>query len=166
MFALSLGVFSGAAAASGPSSAASSGIAAAATARSRTQRAGQTIGPLFYPDERPDACPGSASGSIVQRRIRAGPERVGHVKTYLVELFVSRGAGDGLEARVQRARRAADDLRQAGLPIHYRRSIFVPDEETWFLLYEADLIDLVREAVVRAGLSPERVSEAVADSIA
>jgi hypothetical protein len=89
---------------------------------------------------------------------------VGNVTAYLVELYISRSEGDGVERRVELARGVADELTRAGLPVACQRSIFVPDEETWFLLYEADSVDLVREAVLRAGLAPERISEAVADS--
>jgi ubiquinone/menaquinone biosynthesis C-methylase UbiE len=44
--------------------------------------------------------------------------------------------------------------------VRYLQSFFVPEDETCFLLYEADSVDLVTEAVGRAGLRLEHVSAA------
>jgi hypothetical protein len=48
-----------------------------------------------------------------------------------------------------------------GTPIRYLRSIFVPDDETCFYLYEAASRDAVREAARRAQLPSDRVFEAI-----
>ena len=78
---------------------------------------------------------------------------------YLAELYLSRdGAGDDITAVAARAR-AAD-----GTQVRYLRSIFVPEDETWFLLYDAPSAAAVEEALARAGLRSERVLEAVTDT--
>ena len=57
---------------------------------------------------------------------------------YLVELYVSRSDAAGAEQGAERARLAAEELRREGAAVRYVRSIFVPEDETCFLLYEAD----------------------------
>ncbi len=79
---------------------------------------------------------------------------------YLVELYLSRiGAGD-LTAIVARARAAAAELSSEGAPVQCLRSIFVPADETWLLLYDAPDAVAVGRAVARADLRCERVLEA------
>ncbi len=46
--------------------------------------------------------------------------------------------------------------------MRYVRSIFVPDEETCFFLYEAPSADAVREIARRSALRFDRVSEIAA----
>ncbi len=81
---------------------------------------------------------------------------------FLVECYLSRAdtaaATDGSEG----ARRAADELTREGEEVRFLRSIFVPEDETCFYLYEAASVEVVREAARRAGLAFERVAEAVA----
>ena len=80
---------------------------------------------------------------------------------YLVELYLSRMGAGGLEAAVARARAAADAATYEGEPVRCLRSIFVPAEETWFLLYDGPSANAVENAVARAALPCERVLEAV-----
>lgn len=80
---------------------------------------------------------------------------------FLVELYVSRADAAAAERNGQSARRAAEELALQGIPVRYLRSIFVPEDETCFLLYEADSADLVRAAARRAELTFERVAEAI-----
>lgn len=80
---------------------------------------------------------------------------------FLVEVYLSRS--DGAEATAVRARAAAEQLTSEGASIRYLSSIFVPEDETCFVLYRADSAEAVREAARRASLSFERVSEAVAE---
>lgn len=83
---------------------------------------------------------------------------------YLVELYVARSDRAGAERRGDRARLAAEQLTHEGMPVRYLRSIFVPEDETCFYLYEASSPDVVREATRRAGFTAERVTEAVPDT--
>ncbi len=81
---------------------------------------------------------------------------------FLLELYISRTddlavVRGAVEARVA----AVEALTREGTPIRYVRSIFVPEDETCFYLYEAASVDAVREAAHRAGLAFERIAETV-----
>lgn len=83
------------------------------------------------------------------------------VGEFLVECYASAVPPEGVRRSAARAHAAAEELAHEGTPIRYVRAIFVPADETCFFLYEADSADVVREAVRRAGLSYERVSESL-----
>ncbi|MEJ7791881.1 MAG: nickel-binding protein [Gaiellaceae bacterium] len=80
---------------------------------------------------------------------------------FLVELYVARTDAAGAERNGKSARRAAEELTREGVEVQYVRSIFVPDDETCYLLFEARSADVVREAARRADLPFDRVAEAV-----
>jgi Protein of unknown function (DUF4242) len=80
---------------------------------------------------------------------------------YLVELYLPKTGADDLHHAVARARAAAEEVTREGTAVRYLRSIFVPDDETHFLLYEARSPAAVAEATRRAGMDLERISEAV-----
>ncbi len=82
---------------------------------------------------------------------------------YLVETYISRADGGAVRRGAENACRAAEDLSREGTRIRYVQSIFVPDEETCFFIYEAASADDVREAATRAALPFERVTEAVSE---
>lgn len=77
---------------------------------------------------------------------------------FLVELYVSRTDGAAAVRRERRARRAAEELKREGTPVHYVRSIHVPEEETCFFLYEAASAAAVHEALRRSALQFDRVA--------
>lgn len=83
---------------------------------------------------------------------------------FLVELYVSRTDAGAAERGAERAERAARQLRCEGTPVRYLRSIFLPEEETCFYLYEAETVDAVHEAARRAALPVDRVTAAVTES--
>jgi hypothetical protein len=62
-----------------------------------------------------------------------------------------------------RARQASEQLRREGTPVRFVRSIFVPEDETCFYLYEAPSADDVREAARRAAIPVESLVEAITD---
>jgi hypothetical protein len=76
---------------------------------------------------------------------------------FLVEFYVSCADADGVERESQRARRAAAALTTEGQPVRFVRSIFVPEDETCFLLVEADTAEIAHEVVTRAAVPFERV---------
>ena len=80
---------------------------------------------------------------------------------YLAELYRASGEGDDLVKAAARARAAADGLARTGTRVRCIRSVFVPDDETWFLLYEAPSAAAVAEAAGKADLRVERVVEAL-----
>src|SRR5207248_2101312 len=59
------------------------------------------------------------------------------MQEYLLELYISRTDPRVIAARGESARAAAIELTRRGTPVRYRRSIFLPDEETCFVLFEA-----------------------------
>jgi len=76
---------------------------------------------------------------------------------FLVELYVSGADADGAGRETRRARCAAAAMTAEGRPVRFVRSIFVPEEETCFLLVEADSAEVVHEAALRASVRYERV---------
>jgi hypothetical protein len=81
------------------------------------------------------------------------------VTEFLVELYVSRTDHAAAERDAESARRGAEELTQEGTPVRCVQSIFVPEDETCFLHFEASSADAVREAGRRAALSFDRVAE-------
>lgn len=79
---------------------------------------------------------------------------------FLVELYVARSNGAAVERGARSARLAAETLTREGTQVRYLSSIFVPEDETCFYLYEADSAEAVREAAARAALDYERIAEA------
>jgi hypothetical protein len=80
---------------------------------------------------------------------------------YLLELYVSK-----TDARVavdlgERARAAAEELTRRGTTVRYQSLIFVPDEETCFVLFRAGSADAVRVTARLAELACERISTAI-----
>jgi hypothetical protein len=80
---------------------------------------------------------------------------------FLVEVYVSRADPAAVERGAERARLAAEELTREGTPVRYLRSIFVPEDETCFFLYEAASVEDVEEAARRASLRFERGAVAV-----
>ena len=83
---------------------------------------------------------------------------------FLVELYVSGVDPGAVERDAERARLGAEELTREGKPVRYLRSIFVPEDETCFFLFEAASADSVREAATRAALPFERVAGAITGS--
>ena len=83
---------------------------------------------------------------------------------YLLELYVARADAPAVDQGAARVRRAAEEYSREGTPIRYLRSIFVPEDETCFLLFDAVDAASVQEALVRAGLPYERITDAVTAS--
>ena len=79
-----------------------------------------------------------------------------------MELYRPKGAVRDLASATERAKSAAAGVGSGGVRVRCLRSIFVPEEETWFLLYEGPSAEAVRDAVDRAALPCARVMEAIA----
>ena len=80
---------------------------------------------------------------------------------YLVETYLSRGLAGERASREQRARVAAAQLEQEGTSVHFDRSIYVPEDEICFFVFEACSGRDAALAAQRAELDPIRVVEAV-----
>ena len=75
---------------------------------------------------------------------------------YLAELYLPRLRTSDLTAATERARTTAVDVR-------FLRSIFVPDDETLFLLYQGHPATAVKDALTRCALRYDRILEAVTE---
>ena len=80
---------------------------------------------------------------------------------FLVELYVSRTDTAAATRGAERLGRAAAQLTGEGMPVQHLRSIFVPEDETCFLLFEAVSAEAVREVSRRCALPFERVAGAI-----
>jgi hypothetical protein len=79
---------------------------------------------------------------------------------YLIETYMPRTAAAAVGRGAELARAAADGLAREGTAVRYLRSIFVPEDETCFYVYEAESVDAVRAAAERASLPTARVMKA------
>jgi hypothetical protein len=80
---------------------------------------------------------------------------VGRIDTlayYTLELVRPAGGWDRLPELTARARAASEQLSREGRQVRFVRSVFVPEDETCFYVYEAIRVENVREAARRAAL--------------
>lgn len=78
---------------------------------------------------------------------------------FTVELHQPDGGWAGLQRATSSARQAAAELRAEGRPVRFLRSIFVPEDDACFFLYEGDGRAIVQEAAVRAGLDVGEIEQ-------
>jgi hypothetical protein len=81
--------------------------------------------------------------------------------SYLIESYLPRSRSAELRAVVARLRRATESLTAEGTQVRHVRSTFVPDDELCLHLIEAESAEAAGEASRRAGMTPERIVEAV-----
>jgi hypothetical protein len=79
---------------------------------------------------------------------------------YLAELYLARRNGRDVDGIAARAQQAAEQLSAEGTPVRYLQSIYVPEDETWFCLFDAESIEAVAAATRRADLACDRIVEA------
>ena len=80
---------------------------------------------------------------------------------YTVELCHPRAGWGDLQEATARARQATEQMRLEGEYIRFLRSIFVPEDDACFFLYEGSSAQSVRAAALRAELGVVRVDEAL-----
>ncbi len=80
--------------------------------------------------------------------------------TFVVETYLSRDVAGEPDQTIARTIGVAGQLEAAGEGIHYLRSIFIAEEETCLLVFEARSAEIVRKAAERAGLDPDRIVRA------
>ena len=83
---------------------------------------------------------------------------------FLVEMYLSRSATPGSAPGTAEVSLAARQLTREGTPVRLLQSIYVPEEETGFYLFQARSAEAVREVVARAGLHVEHISEAISSA--
>ena len=81
------------------------------------------------------------------------------VPSYLVETHLARGCAGERGMRERRARSAAEQLTAASTRVRFDRSIFVPEDELCFFVFEAPSGADAARAAQHAGLDPFRVVE-------
>jgi hypothetical protein len=80
---------------------------------------------------------------------------------YLVELTPSEGGFDDIQAIGARSRAASKELSRDGTVVRFLRSVFVPEDGTCLLIFEAASGEAVTEACRRAAIVAERISVAM-----
>ena len=80
---------------------------------------------------------------------------------YLVETYLARGRAGERAARERRARSAAEDLTDGRTRVRFDRSIYVPDDEICFFLFDAPSGRDAALVAERAELDSIRVVEVV-----
>jgi hypothetical protein len=83
------------------------------------------------------------------------------VPSYLVETYIARGQAGERTARERRARSAAEELTHEMASVRFERSIYVPEDEICFFVFDAPSGREAALVAQRAGLDPIRVVEAV-----
>ena len=84
---------------------------------------------------------------------------------FLVEVYLRHDNPQAARLHTERAERAAADLDREGQAVRCLSSIFVPEDETFLLLFRAPSAEVVEEAVNRAGLRCEHISAAASASL-
>ena len=79
---------------------------------------------------------------------------------HLVELRRPEDGWHDLESFAARARSAAEQVNSDGTPVRFLRSIFIPDAETCFHLFEGTA-DAAREVAALAKLAVERLGQPI-----
>ena len=81
--------------------------------------------------------------------------------SYLVETYLARARGGERAARERRALAAAEELAGGHSRVCFRRSIYVPEDEICFFVFDAPSGRDAALVAHRAELDPIRVVEAV-----
>ena len=77
-----------------------------------------------------------------------------------MELRLTTGGAPAVAAAGERARSAAEQLSREGVTVRCVRSVYVPEDESCLLVFEAESPDAVDRAGRRAELTYERIVEA------
>jgi hypothetical protein len=81
--------------------------------------------------------------------------------SYLVEGFLPRSRSAELPEAVRRMRSAAEALTAEGVAVRHVRSSFLPADELFLHVLEAESAEAAGEATQRAGVAPDRIVEAM-----
>jgi hypothetical protein len=79
------------------------------------------------------------------------------VNSYVLELQLITGDATELAAAGERARSAAEQLTREGTAVRWVRSVYMPEDETGLLVFEAPTPEAVDRAGRRAALAYERI---------
>jgi uncharacterized protein DUF4242 len=76
---------------------------------------------------------------------------------YTIELVRPAGGWGRLPQLATDAREASRQMTSEGTPIRFLRSVFVPEDDVCFFLYQAPTPETVHAAAAKAGLNARRV---------
>ena len=76
---------------------------------------------------------------------------------FIVEVYVPRTSAPCTTG----VREACAEHTRSGSPVTYLRAILVPEDETCFLLFDADSPETVRAVVTQAAVPVERIAAAI-----
>jgi hypothetical protein len=79
---------------------------------------------------------------------------------FLVETYAHHETPTAAARCVEDVSLAADQLSETGVFVRLLRAIFVPQDDSTFYLFQSPSADAVREAMTRAGLGSDRITEA------
>jgi len=82
------------------------------------------------------------------------------MQRYAVEVYSPKGGTEEFRLSVDRLRHAARALTREGTPIRYRRSLFLPTDETSFHILDGISYEAVSAATRRAAIDAARILEA------
>lgn len=88
-------------------------------------------------------------------------ERVETLARYTVELRPPQAGWADLQLATARARQATEQMRREGESVRFLRSVFVPEDDACFFLYEGASSQAVMAAATRAQLGVVRVDAAL-----
>jgi Protein of unknown function (DUF4242) len=80
---------------------------------------------------------------------------------YCLELYLAGGSPAALEEAAARARAAAESYEASGRPVRYRRTTYLPEDETCLHFFAAASGDDVAEAARQAGLPGDRITRSI-----
>ena len=81
--------------------------------------------------------------------------------SYVVETYLARGQAGERAACDRRARSAADELTRGMIPVRFDCSIYIPEDEICFFVFDAPSGREAARAAQRAELQPIRVVAAL-----
>ena len=81
--------------------------------------------------------------------------------SYLVETYLARSQAGERAARERRARSAAQELMDETISVLFEHSIYVPEDEICFFVFDAPSSREAALVAQRSGLDPIRVVEAI-----
>jgi hypothetical protein len=79
------------------------------------------------------------------------------MQSYLVETYLPKLGERDCQEAADRAQRTSAELSLEGIPVRYVRSLFVPEDETCFYIFEAESREAVATASRLAGLGYVRI---------
>jgi hypothetical protein len=82
------------------------------------------------------------------------------VPSYLVETYLPRGRITERAACERRASRTAEQLARENVSVRFEQSIYVPEDEVCFFVFDAPSAQIAERIARRAGLDPVRTVEA------